>query len=301
MQKIAIAFLMLFISENHLTAQPMFNQPFGSEKDYKRLWYLNIQYIQSWVHSDTAAYDRLLWAEDFVHQSGANGYLYSRKEIMSIFGEKRFADIEYFYADNTMIQFITDSAAMVFSKPPYCGKNSGVESLSQYNDVYVKRNGKWICVSANITAVTGPGAPLPVIKKIPPAAKFITLIKGSEDDIAEITRLHRVTKEMFEKSDYKKAEEILDKQFILLAEDGSLVSRKNLLDQFKKQPKKDLQPYTTENLFIRFAAADVAMAHGAVIYKSPGEEMTGIQFNDIYVKRGDTWKCVSSNNTPVKN
>jgi Domain of unknown function (DUF4440) len=292
---------MLVTNGNHLAAQSKFNQQYGTDQDYKRLWYLNIQYIQSWVHSDTTTYDKLLWAEDFVHQSGANGYLYTKKEIMTIFGEKRFEGIEYFYAGNTQILFITDSVAMVLSRPPYCGKNSTEESITQYNDIYAKRKGNWICVSANITAVTNSDAPLPILKKIPPATKFVTLIKGSEDEIAEITRLHSLMKKMFEKADYKKAEELLDKQFILLAKDGSLLYRKQLLVQFKKKIKKDLKPYTVENFFVRFATDDVAMVHGVLLYKSRNNEISGIQFSDIYVKRGNSWKCVSANNTPIKN
>jgi hypothetical protein len=292
---------MLVTNGNHLAAQSKFNQQYGTEQDYKRLWYLNIQYIQSWVHSDTATYDKLLWAEDFVHQSGANGYLYPKKEIMPIFGEKRFEGIEYFYADNTQILFITDSVATVLSRPPYYGKNSTGESVTQYNDVYVKRNGNWICVSANITAVTNSDVPLPILKKIPPATKFITLIKKSENEIAEITRLHSLMKEMFEKADYNKAKELLDKQFILLAKDGSLLSKKQLIEQFKTKTKKDQQLYTVENLFVRFVTTDVAMVHGTLLNKSTNNVMTGIQFSDIYVKRGNSWKCVSANNTPIKN
>lgn len=292
---------MLVTNGSHLNAQPRFIQKHGTEQDYKRLWYLNIQYIQSWVHSDTATYDKLLWAEDFVHQSGANGYLYPKKEIMPLFGEKRFDGIEYFYADSTQVRFITDNAAMVLSRPPYCGKAGTAESLSRYNDVYVKRNGNWICVSANITAVTGSNTPLPILKKIPPPTRFITLLRGSKEEIAEITKLHGMIKEMFALADYRKAEELLDSGFILLARDGSLLSKKQLLHQFKTQAKKELQPYTVENLSVRFAATDVAMVHGAVIYKSVNGEMTGVQFNDIYVKRRNAWKCVSANNTPIKN
>jgi Domain of unknown function (DUF4440) len=220
---------------------------------------------------------------------------------MPIFGEKRFEGIEYFYADNTQILFITDSVATVLSRPPYYGKNSTGESVTQYNDVYVKRNGNWICVSANITAVTNSDVPLPILKKIPPATKFVTLIKGSEDEIAEITRLHSLMKEMFEKADYNKAKELLDKQFILLAKDGSLLSKKQLIEQFKTKTKKDQQLYTVENLFVRFVTTDVAMVHGTLLNKSTNNVMTGIQFNDIYVKRGNSWKCVSANNTPIKN
>ncbi len=124
---------MILATENHLAAQSKFNQLYGTEQDYKRLWYLNIQYIQSWVHSDTATYDKLLWAEDFVHQSGANGYLYPKKEIMPIFGEKRFEGIEYFFADDTQILFITDSVAMILSRPLYYGKGDQYQKIMQAN------------------------------------------------------------------------------------------------------------------------------------------------------------------------
>jgi Domain of unknown function (DUF4440) len=301
MQKIILAVMMLVVAKNQLTAQSKFHQQYGSVKDYKRLWYLNIQYIQSWVHSDTATYDKLLWAEDFVHQSGGNGYLYPKKEIMPIFGEKRFNDIEYFYADNTRIQFITDSVAIVFSRPPYLGKGSGVESLSQYNDVYVKRNGSWICVSANITAIKDGNVLLPVLNRIPPVTNFVRLLKGNDEEITALTKLSRRTREIFEQADVKKAEALLDNQFMMITQDGSLYTKKELLARLKKKTQKAAAPYTLENLSVRYVAEDVAMVHGVVIFKLPDGGMSGIQFNDIYVKRSNNWKCVSSNNTPVKN
>jgi hypothetical protein len=220
---------------------------------------------------------------------------------MPLFGKKRFDDITYFFASNTQIQFITDSAAMILSRPPYRGKNSSSESLSQYNDIYVKRNGNWICVSASITAVTDAAAPLPVLKEMPPATRFITLLEGSKEDIAGITSAHRTTKAMFEQGDYAKAETLLDGQFMLLAKDGSLLTKQELIDRFRKAPATKPRPYTIENLFIRFVAANLAMVHGAVIYQLPGGGISGIQFNDIYVKRGNRWQCVSANNTPISN
>jgi hypothetical protein len=294
MQKILISCLIFLITISPLTAQPKFKQSYGTEKDYKRLWYLNNQYIQSWILSDTATYDKLLWAEDFVHQSGSDGHLYPKKDIMPVFGKKRFDDIEYFFADNTSIQFITDSVAMILSSPPYFGNGDNKESLSQYNDVYVKRNGNWICVSANITAVTEGNKPLPILKKIPAATKFVTILQGNKEDIEAITNQHTIVREIVEQRDYKKAKAVLDRWFMIISKNGHLLSK------HKTVTKKKGIPYTIHNLFIRFVAADVAMVHGAAIYQLSNGEMTGVQFNDIYVKRDNTWKCVSSNNTPIK-
>ena len=296
-------FLVLAISILHQqqpAAQVQHMQPTGPQKDYKRLWYLNIQYIQSWVNADTATYNKLLWAEDFVHQSGSNGLLYSKKQLMPIFGEKRFASIEYFYASNTFIQFITDSVAMVLSRPVFLGKGSTEESLSQYNDVYVKRNGNWVCVSANITAITQPGKPLPIVNKIPPATTFITYLQPKKEDLLAITRLQTINRKIFEQADDKSADSFFHPKFILLDNDGSLYSKKKLPAFFKKGKNKPASPYTIENLFIRLVAPDVAMAHGAVVYTLPNGEKTGIQFNDIYVNKTGTWKCISSNNTPIQ-
>ncbi|MBL7726798.1 MAG: hypothetical protein JNM68_03885, partial [Dinghuibacter sp.] len=198
MQKLMLVAGMLVMNEMQLAAQLTFNQPYGSENDYKRLWYLNIQYIQSWVRSDTITYDTLLWAGDFVHQGGANGYLYPKKEIMPIFGQQRFAGIDYFFANNTVIQFINDDAAMVFSRPLYRDRTGAAETVSQYNDIYVKRNGNWICVSANITSVSGSNMPLPVLKEIPPPTTFVTLFSGTETDKTTIKRLNTRFREISE-------------------------------------------------------------------------------------------------------
>lgn len=301
MRKIIIILSMLFVNESHVVAQPKFEQLYGSEKDYKRLWYLNIQYIQSWVRSDTGTYDKLLWAEDFVHQSGADGFLYPKKEIMPIFGKKRFDEIDYFYADNTTIKFITDTVAMVFSKPVYRGINDNEESLSRYNDVYVKRYGSWVCVSANITNVSPEGNKLLTIKKIPPKTNFVTVLNGSKEDMAEIKRLNNLIKDAFNRQDAAEAAELLDSEFMLLERNGSLFSKKQILESFKLTTNNNKYSYTIENFFIRFVETNVAMAHGVLLYKLADGGIGGVQFNDIYVKRGSVWKCVSINNTGIKN
>lgn len=127
------------------------------EEDVNRLIYLNSLYIQSFVHSDTATYDKLLWADDFMQQN-SNGTLLNKDKCMVRFGKPRFDSIDYFYADNVQIRFITKDVAMIHARSPY-GIRTG-DSIStgadQYNDVYVRRNGNWICVSANIINIKNP-------------------------------------------------------------------------------------------------------------------------------------------------
>ena len=301
MKNLIITIIVFLSIRNCAEAQPAFKQRFGTNEDYKRLWYLNFQYIQAWVHSDTGIYNRLLWAEDFVHQSGANGHLYPKKEIMKIFGHPRFDQIRWFYPDNTRIQFVNNEVAMVLSRPPYFGKGDSAESFSQYNDVYVKRNGEWICVSANITNIVPLNTPLPVLSKLPQETQFPFIHKGREQEGEAIIKLHKQVRSTLENADYKNAGTILDEDFSLLTVNGRLQSKSSLINQFKKQGKVRPPTYQLINLALRFVSTNVAMVHGAMIVDSKDRYQRGIQFNDIFVKRESGWRLVSSNNTPIKN
>lgn len=301
MQHLFILFILNLSIPFSLVAQQSRPSRFGSTEDYKRLWYLNSQYIQAWIHSDTGMYNRLLWAEDFVHQSGANGYLYPKNEIIKIFGNKRFEQINWFYAENTRIQFINDHAAMVFSRPPYFGKGDTTESFSQYNDVYIKRNGNWICVSANITNINPSHTTLPTLSTLPPRPDLISIIKGNDEDREDILNIHQEARTLLEKRDYKKVMHILDDDFMMLDSDGTLLSKLLVVERFKKDRTKNPTSYRFINITVRFVATGIAMVHGAMIFESKEHGTTGIQFNDIFVKRDRGWSLVSSNNTPIKN
>lgn len=140
-----------------LTTLPAAAQVSGTAEDVHQLKYLNSLYIRSYMHSDTATYNRVLWAEDFMQQS-SNGSLVTRKDCMIRFGQPRLHQILYFYADDVQIRFITNDVAMVYSKNPYAMKDGDrvIKGITQYNDVYVRRAGQWKCVSANITAILPP-------------------------------------------------------------------------------------------------------------------------------------------------
>jgi hypothetical protein len=291
--------LILFTGISNLYGQS-FNQKYGTESDYKRLYYLNNQYINSWIHSDTTTYNQLLWAEDFVHQSGSTGLLFPKLQIGKIFGQQRFHDIVYFYADEVQIRFITNDAALVFAKPPYLGINDKEESLSRYNDVYVRRNGAWVCVSANITNIQKEGEKSVKFSKPPEFVPLISLFKGTEKDIQTLESLNKKHAEAFLKFKPALLKDILADDFILLSSNGQLYEKEKALKQLNDANNR-IESYKIENKQIRFVANDVAMIHAAIIANNKDGSTTGVQYNDVYVKRGEAWVCVSGNNTLIKN
>jgi ketosteroid isomerase-like protein len=280
--------------------QSTFNQKYGTENDYKRLYFLNIQYIQSWVKSDTNTYNKLLWADDFVHQNSSDGHLYTKERLSPIFGEPRFDSIDYFYAENISIRFINSDAAMIFARTPFHANGSASESVSQYNDLYVKRNGKWLCVSASVTKIIESSKGPAELKKIPEYIQLMSYTDGSAKDEQILKTLNGKHAEAFAKSDATLLKPILADDFVLLSENGLLYSKEEVLKQLQASTDNSIATYYIENYTIRFVASDLAIIHGAFIANTKGGKKTGTQYNDIYVKRDDSWLCVSGNNTPIQ-
>jgi hypothetical protein len=294
--------ILIFIGMAFNTAfgQPSTNQKYGTENDYKRLYFLNIQYIQSWVKSDTNTYNKLLWAEDFVHQNSSDGLLYPKKVLSPIFGEPRFEKIHYFYAENISIRFISSEAAMIFARTPFQAIGSTSESASQYNDLYVKRNEKWMCVSASVTKIGEPDGGRVVLKKIPESVHLISYTKGSAKDEEELNTLNDNHAEAFATSNTTLLEPILADDFILLSENGLLYTKQEVLTRLRTQKNISSVNYTIQNKTIRFVAPDIAIIHAAFIVINKDGKKIGTQYTDIYVKRNGNWLCVSGNNTPIQ-
>jgi hypothetical protein len=275
-----------------------FDQKYGSEQDYNKLYYLNSLYIQSWIRSDTTTYNQLLWADDFVQQS-SNGMLVSKEAQAIKFGEPRFLEIEYFYATNVSIRFITDNVAMVYAATPYRGVGDQTESWSQYNDVYVKRDGLWKCVSANISPVLKHGDDLPTFKKVLEAPKLLSFYAGTKIDTERLIELNKKHAEGFVYSNSNALKDVLSEDFIVQQSNGLLLNKSQVLEQLNDQQKTNYKAnYRIENLMIRFISQNVAMIHAAIIIKSEeGERAT--QYNDVYVKRDSKWICVAGSNSPI--
>ena len=296
-----ILILLLSVTILSFAQSPTFSQKYGSEEDYHRLFFLNIQYVQSWVKADSATFNRLLWAEDWIQQNSGDGLLYSKKQLLPVFGTERFETLNYFYPTNTNIQFVTNDVALVYSLTPYSHR-TGVKEVSQYNDVYVRRNGNWICVSANISRLRKPGDPPAKFGKLPTLPPMFSFLKGSEEDKRILTEINARHAEAFATSKSELLENILAEDFILLQANGLLYKKDEVLEQVKASAKSNPQnKCSIENLFIRFVAPAVAMVHAAFVSTAKDGTRSGIQYNDIYVKRNNNWVCVSGNNTSINN
>jgi hypothetical protein len=126
-------------------------QTAGTDVDRNRLMYLNSLYLQSYIHSDTATFNHLLWADEFT-QTNPDGSVFSRKENANRFGKPRFSLIEYFYGDHIEITFLNPDKAVIYVRNPSGFRINGKleTSVSWYKDTYQKRNGEWKCISAVI-------------------------------------------------------------------------------------------------------------------------------------------------------
>jgi hypothetical protein len=142
-----IPFLSLFLFLSRTGAA----QKTIQEEDKNRLMYLNSLYLQSYVKSDTATFDKLLWADEFT-QTNPDGSVFTRKENALRFGQPRFDKIFYFYGDNIKITFFRDDLAEIYVRNPSGFLIDGKlqESVSWYKDTYQKINGVWKCISAVI-------------------------------------------------------------------------------------------------------------------------------------------------------
>lgn len=298
-----VLFAFLFALTISTQAQTTFSQKYGSEADYKRLYFLNLQYIQAWVRSDTATYNHLLWADDFVHINSTDGAVIPKKELASLFGRPRFEKLEYFYPENVKIQFITNEAAMIYAKTYLGLAGQPDEIFGRYNDVYLKRNGKWICVAANTVAIPAQGTNPPSgFTKMPAPTQFISFYAGTESDKKILTELNAKHAEAFARSKTELVENILAEDFTLQAANGQLYKKREVLEQIRNQAKhNNIDTYRIENLGIRFVAAEIAMIYAVFVAKRKDGITTATQYNDIYVKREGTWVCVSGNNTPIRN
>lgn len=128
-----------------------FAQKPSYEDDQNRLMYLNSLYLQSYIHSDTATFNSLLWAETFT-QTNPDGSVFTRKENAIRFGKPRFNKIVYFYGDEINIKFLKDDLAEIYVRNPsgFLIEGKLEKSVSWYKDTYQKTKGEWKCISAII-------------------------------------------------------------------------------------------------------------------------------------------------------
>ena len=125
----------------------------NTSQDMATLSKLNAQFIKNFINSDTVEHSRIIH-HDFVCISGS-GAIINRDQYMEGWatGYKDSGYTSFGYTEEYIRIF--GNTALVRSKTPYTKVIAGqtVSGASVYTDTYIKENGKWLCVQAQITSV----------------------------------------------------------------------------------------------------------------------------------------------------
>ena len=106
---------------------------------------LNDDYIQSVQHSNVKRFDEIL-SEDFLC-SNPDGTLIDRKAFLQ--QTARPVTIRNLEAHDVNVRLMGDFA-IIHARTSYTTAD-GVESGGRYTDVWARRNGTWLAVSAHVT------------------------------------------------------------------------------------------------------------------------------------------------------
>ena len=122
------------------------------DEDIAKLKVLNAKFINNFVTNDSTAHSRIIH-KDFVCITSTGEYIGRQKYLDG--WAHGFDGFKYWdYRDEHIKIF--GSTALVHAKNKYVVMRDGKEitGMSMYTDVYVKENGLWKCVQAQITKVS---------------------------------------------------------------------------------------------------------------------------------------------------
>lgn len=128
----------------------------NEEKDREALSALNAQFIKNFINNDTAAHNKIIH-KDFVCIEGS-GEIVDREKYMNEWAHGYDSKVyTSFYCDDEFIR-IFGNVALVRSKTSSIKIDNGkiINGNSVYTDTYLKENGKWLCIQAQITRVKQP-------------------------------------------------------------------------------------------------------------------------------------------------
>ena len=115
---------------------------------------LNEKYVNAFREADVGWYDAHL-ADDYVVISG-DGSFHDRAAALANFARADLRDARWssFPVDKVSIRRF-DDVALIHAENAYELKD-GRRGISRYTDIWVKRDGRWLCVAAHITVHRAP-------------------------------------------------------------------------------------------------------------------------------------------------
>src|SRR5262244_1043041 len=121
------------------------NTETATRSDLDALTALNRDYIHSVQHSDVQRFDEIL-AEDFLC-SNPDGSLVDKNQFLA--QTARPVMISGLSVEDVRVRIIGD-IAIIHARTSYITAD-GEQRNGRYTDVWARRNGKWLAVSAHVT------------------------------------------------------------------------------------------------------------------------------------------------------
>ena len=116
-----------------------------ADADYKTLTDLNELYIRCVIRADAEQFETIL-ADDFLC-SNPDGSLLDRQEFLN--RVRGAVPLEHMDISDVRIR-ILDSVAIIHAKTSFASIE-GKRGIGRYTDVWARRDGKWLAVSAHVT------------------------------------------------------------------------------------------------------------------------------------------------------
>jgi ketosteroid isomerase-like protein len=109
---------------------------------------LNHDYVQSFLNSDAKRYDELI-ADEFICIE-PSGQRFDRAAFLEASAQP-VVGLEYFHVEDVEVRMFGDFA-QITARTPFKYTN-GKEGVSRYIDCWIKRDGQWRAISAQITRI----------------------------------------------------------------------------------------------------------------------------------------------------
>jgi ketosteroid isomerase-like protein len=121
------------------------NTDTATRSDFDALTALNRDYIHSVQHGDVQRFEEIL-AEDFLC-SNPDGSLVDKKQFLA--QTARPVTISGFSVQEVRVRILGD-VAIIHARTSYTTAD-GEQRNGRYTDVWARRDGKWLAVSAHVT------------------------------------------------------------------------------------------------------------------------------------------------------
>jgi uncharacterized protein (TIGR02246 family) len=138
--KIIFSFLLMIILQN----------TFSQNKDIEEIKKLNYDWINCYVTKDIVTYSRI-FADDFLLMS-PGGKKFSKKQTVNNLNNQQITST---HIDSVDVRLLTNDVGILTGYITFVAKDGGknVTGRTCYQDIYIKRKGRWFAVSAHVTSL----------------------------------------------------------------------------------------------------------------------------------------------------